>query len=152
MDDHYMCTSVKEFNEMVRRIKPLLYTEIHKIYNLGGEQYYEYPLIIVAGEHTFRFYYSYGELIVDVYKTTEFRSQITGGIFRSREDPGAFDYVYSEFAYSPEASVCGLIPVKGIGTANNLRGFDVRLSGGRKICVRESELVEGTMDSWIEGI
>ena len=58
MEQEYQCTSVKELNAMLCAIKPQLFTDVEVIYNIGANQYYEYPLFICTNKHIFRIFFS----------------------------------------------------------------------------------------------
>ena len=149
MEQSYKCTSVKEFNAMVRGIKPYLFTDIECIYNLSGSQFYEYPMFIFTEDNVFLLYYSGKELLIDIYPKDIFLNHVEKNRFIYPDNPAEFDYLYPE-KLCPEASIVYMRPVRGCGTVCNLKGFDFCLSDGRYIYVRESDLVEGTMDSWVK--
>ena len=148
MEQEYYCTSVKEFNAMLRLIKPYLFTDVEVIYNIGSNQYYEYPLFIRANNHIFRIYFSESELYVHIYLAEKFDNMRKGDVVRYSFDLHDFDYIGAE-EYKPDAKICGVFSVKGCGTTANLRGLELQFSNGRKLCIQSSDLVSGTMDSWI---
>lgn len=144
----YTCTSVKEFNDTVKSIRPHLFTDIDCIYNIGDSQYYDHPLFIFTLHHVFRIYFSDSTLSLAVYNTETFLKHIEGDIFRERDNTTDFDYLHPE-AYYPNTGICNLISAKGCGVGRNLKGFDFTFSDGKHLCIRESDLIHGTMDSWI---
>lgn len=148
MKSSYTCVSIKELNNVFKRIRSKLFTDIDCVYNLGRSQYYEYPLFLFTKHHVFRLYYSDNELDLEIFEREHFCEQCHDSVFREFEHPQEFDYVYPE-AYYPNAKICDVLVVRGCGTEKNLKGIDLIFSDGRHLCVRESELVRYTMDSWI---
>lgn len=144
----YTCSSIKEFNNMVKHVRPFLFTDIECIHNVGGSQYYEYPLFIFTLHHVFRIYFSDNSLSLEVYDRERFMKHIDGAILQESGDPTDFDYICPK-AYYPNSGICDMIAIKGIGAKQNLEGFDLIFSDGKHLCVRKSNLVYGTMDSWI---
>jgi len=80
-----------------------------------------------------------------VYERMLFEAYREGDVFR---EPDGTDRIHPE-ACCPGAGICGLTAVKGCGTQRNLKGLDIIFSDGKRLCVRGSDLVYGTMDSWI---
>lgn len=148
MNTSYNCTSVKEFHAMCKCIRRQLFADVDGIYNIGGSQYYEHPLFIVMCDVVFRIYYSQSELSLTVYDRAYFRQHCNEGVFRDAEDPQNFDYI-SPDVRCQNVRIIDMHAVKGCGTEQNLRGFDIVFSDGKRLCIRESELVPYTMDSWL---
>lgn len=148
MKASYRCTSIKEFNSIVKHIRSQLFTDIECVFNIGSTQYYEHPLFIFTESNVFRLYFSESELVLEVFHRSFFLEHCDKDIFRDPEHPGEFDYIYPE-AYSPSSSICDVRSVKGCGTEQNLKGLDLIFSDGKHLCIRESEQVPYTMDSWI---
>ena len=148
MKTSYRCSSVKGFNNIVKCIRSQLYTDIKYIYNIGSARHYEYPLFFFTESNVFRIYFSESELSLEVFERTYFLEHCDKDIFRDPEYPQEFDYIWPE-AYYPNARICEVLSVKGYGTERNLQGFDIVLSDGKRLCVRGSELVPHTMDSWV---
>lgn len=148
MKTSYRCGSVKEFNNMIKHIKSQLFTDIECIYNIGGTQYYEYPLFLFTKNSVFRLYFSESELVLEIFDRAYFLAHCEKDIFRDPKYPGEFDYIRME-AYYPNSKLCDVRSVKGFGTAQNLNGLDLVFVGGKQLCIRESELIPYTMDSWI---
>lgn len=148
MNKHCSCSSVKEFNNVVKCIQTQLFTDIECVYNIGSAQYYEYPLFLFTKNNVFRIYFSESELSLNVFERNRFQEHCDRDIFRDPEYPQAFDYIRTE-TYYPNARICDMIAAECFGTERNLLGFDIVLSDGKRLCVRESDLVPYTMDSWV---
>ena len=148
MEQEYLCTSVKELNAMLRAIKLELFTDVEVIYNTGAHQYYEHPLFICTNKHIFRIFFSDNELSVHIYSIENFNNMRNKDIVRYSSDPSDFDYIWPE-GYTPNAKICGVLPIKGCGTTTNLKGLELQFSNGRKLCIQSSDLIPGAMDSWI---
>ena len=148
MEQEHQCTSVKELNAMLRAIKPQLFTDVEVIYNIGAHQNYEYPLFICTNKHIFRIFFSDNSLSVHIYLVEDFNNMRQDDVIHYSLDPYDFDYIWPE-GYTPNAKICGVLPIKGCGTTTNLKGLELQFSNGRKLCIQSSDLVPGAMNSRI---
>ena len=145
----FRCSSVREFNEQYKLIHSEICTAVDHVYNLGNNQYYEYPLFLVTSQTVFRLYFSDGEFSLQQYPRTEFSAKTEGGIFRESAADCDFDYIHPE-SYQPNSSIYDVVPIKRSSTSSVLKGVDILFSDGKRISLRESALVDGGMDSCVE--
>ena len=148
MEQEYQCTSVKKLNAMLCAIKPQFFTDVEVIYNIGANQYYEYPLFICTNKHIFRIFFSDNSLSLHIYLVEDFANMRQDNMIHYSLDPHDFDYIWPE-GYMPNAKISGVVPVKGCGTTANLIGIELQFTNGRKLCIHSSDLIPGAMDSQI---
>ncbi len=79
----------------------------------------------------------------------DFEKMTEKDIVRYSDDPTDFDYIWPE-AFIPNSIISNIVPLRGCGTISNLEGIDFHFFNGTKLCIRSSDLVLGTMSSWIE--
>ena len=149
MGTTYRCTSIKEFNTMFKCIKADMLSDVDRIYNIGSHQYPEYPLFVCTNRQVFRIFFSDNELLLEVYSNEDFEKMMEKDIVRYSDDPTDFDYIWPE-AFIPNSIISNIVPLRGCGTISNLEGIDFHFFNGTKLCIRSSDLVLGTMSSWIE--
>ena len=93
--------------------------------------------------------FSDNELLLEVYSNEDFEKMMEKDIVRYSDDPTDFDYIWPE-AFIPNSKIINIVPLRGCGTISNLKGLDIHFLNGTKLCIRFSDLVIGTMSSWIE--
>ena len=94
-------------------------------------------------------FFSDNELLLEVYNNEDFEKMMEKDIVRYSDDPTDFDYIWPE-AFIPNSIISNIVPLRGCGTISNLEGIDFHFFNGTKLCIRFSDLVIGTMSSWIE--
>lgn len=149
MGTTYRCTSIKEFNTMFKCIQADILSDVDRIYNIGSHQYSEYPLFVYTKRQVFRIFFGGNELLLDAYSNEDFEKMMEKDIVRYSDDPTDFDYIWPE-AFIPNSIISNIVPLRGCGTISNLEGIDFHFINGTKLCIRSSDLVLGTMSSWIE--
>lgn len=149
MGTTYRCTSIKEFNTMFQCIQADMLSDADRIYNIGLHQYPEYPLFVYTKRQVFRIFFWGNELRLDAYSNEDFEKMTEKDIVRYSDDPTDFDYIWPE-AFIPNSIISNIVPLRGCGTISNLEGIDFHFLNGTKLCIRSSDLVLGTMSSWIE--
>ena len=110
-------------------------------------QYSEYSLIIFTNDHVFRVFIN--DLVVefDIFEKQYFLNKLENNhIFRENEKE--FYYIYYPEPYTAECSVINIEMISDNYNQNISIVFS--LTNGRKLLLQPSELVVGTMDSWIE--
>ena len=149
MGTTYRCASIKEFNTMFKCIKTDILSDVDRIYNIGSHQYPEHPLFVCTKSQVFRIFFSDNELLLEIYSKEDFENMVNKDIVRYSNDPFDFDYIWPE-AFFPNSQICNMLHLRGCGTTSNLNGVDIHFLNGTKLCIRSSDLVIGTMSSWIE--
>ena len=149
MGTTYRCTSIKEFNTMFQCIQADILSDVDRIYNISSHQYSEYPLFVYTKRQVFRIFFWGNELLLDAYSNEDFEKMTEKDIVRYSDDPTDFDYIWPE-AFIPNSKIINIVPLRGCGTISNLEGIDFHFFNGTKLCIRSSDLVLGTMSSWIE--
>lgn len=125
--------------------RSLMSQYIHTAHNLGSAQFYEHPLFLIGSSKVFRIYLSDGEITIDSYLADTFKKNAKNGIFRDPDHPDQFDYFYPK-GTAIESTITS------VHIKTNTRPYEValKLLNGKTIVLKESNLVPGTMDTYIE--
>ena len=94
-------------------------------------------------------FFSDDELLLEVYSDEDFEKMTEKDIVCYSDDPADFDCIWPE-AYILNSKITNIVSHRGCGTTSNLKGIDIHFFNGTKLCIRSSDLVIGTMSSWIE--
>ncbi len=120
---------------------------VKEVYNLGDTQPEESPLFIYSGYSIIMIYLSNGVLSLNIYDKDFFIQHIRGGIFRGEPDSEEFYYVYF-----PDSKLIGSF-IQNIDVKENEDGttdkVELIFKDGRHLHIERSDLIEGTMNSYI---
>ena len=120
---------------------------VKEVYNIGGTEYPESPLFIYSGYSVIMVYLSGGVLSLNIFEKDFFIRHIRAGIFR--EDPDSEEFYYFSFTNSRLINDY----VQNIEVKENadetIDKIDLIFKSGQRLHIKQSELIEGTMCSYI---
>ncbi len=120
---------------------------VKEIYNVGDTQPSESPLFIYSGYSIIMVYLSEGTLFLNIYEKDFFIRNIRGGVFREEPDSENFYYVYFPDSRLINSFVEDIkVHENENGTINNI---DIMFKNGQHLHIGHSDLVSGTMNSYI---
>lgn len=123
---------------------------VFKIYNIGGPNFYEYPLFICLNHLVYRIFLDENSLSLQNYPLTDFESTVKNGIFKPSESNFDFYYIYHDCAtIESKISKISIKPIM-IDGIKKIRQIKFTFENNRVLYVEYSDLVPGAMDSWLE--
>lgn len=123
---------------------------IKKIANLGSCNFYEHPLFIYTDQFVYSIFFDYESISIQSYKTEEFESNISNGIFRRTQNGLVFDYINPNYKMieSPVSDI-QITSYMSNGTAKP-RQIKLVLKKQKTLYIEYSNIIPETMDAWIE--
>lgn len=123
---------------------------VSKIYNLGGPNFYEYPLFIYVGHLVYRVFFDEDSLSIQRYSINEFESNLSNGIFNSSKDDSDFDYVCRDcVVVESKISEVHITPAT-IDSIDKIQQIRFIFENKCSLCIEYSNLIPKTMNSWME--
>ena len=123
---------------------------ISKIYNLGGPSFYEYPIFVYLDHLVYCLFLDEDSLSIQDYSVTAFEKMLSNGIFKPSENDSDFYYIDRDcIAVESKISNTYVTPTTINGVEKTQR-IKFVFENKRSLYIEYSDLVPGTMASWME--
>lgn len=145
-------TGVEQITRFIEENKArLLGLRIREIYNLGGCQFYEYPLFLFMDDHVIRLFFCDQELDITIYEKSDFKKYVKGDIFRHPRENGDFQYLCSPYGIKQTYTVKQVkVHCSMRGKAKRIDELEVKMDKGTSLHIAECEHVPGADSFWLK--